>query len=238
MDNPIMTDSNPVSSSASSKSLSSNLPANLTQDSSVNPLAGSNDTPPERQVGRNEDCPCGSGKKYKRCHGVGAAPKLTQPKAGVPGAGFNPGALPPDAAEMMKNMDPAFMKNMMNIMSRVPKGQLQRLQIMMQKAAKGEDVTREAADLERVMPQEFTALMRQAAMSSQFASLSQAQTPAAEGVDASTMSVEEARRIVENAAKEGKIEQEKAAEVLTATESLVTEDKKSGLLGKLFGKKK
>ena len=25
-----------------------------------------------RKVGRNEPCPCGSGKKYKRCHGVGA----------------------------------------------------------------------------------------------------------------------------------------------------------------------
>ena len=25
----------------------------------------------ERQVGRNEPCPCGSGKKYKRCHGGG-----------------------------------------------------------------------------------------------------------------------------------------------------------------------
>ncbi|MGL6295779.1 MAG: SEC-C metal-binding domain-containing protein, partial [Plesiomonas sp.] len=24
----------------------------------------------ERKVGRNEICPCGSGKKYKQCHGV------------------------------------------------------------------------------------------------------------------------------------------------------------------------
>ncbi|HAD38824.1 MAG TPA: hypothetical protein DCF88_01720, partial [Plesiomonas shigelloides] len=24
----------------------------------------------ERKVGRNEPCPCGSGKKYKQCHGV------------------------------------------------------------------------------------------------------------------------------------------------------------------------
>ena len=23
-----------------------------------------------RKVGRNEPCPCGSGKKYKRCHGA------------------------------------------------------------------------------------------------------------------------------------------------------------------------
>jgi uncharacterized protein YecA (UPF0149 family) len=24
-----------------------------------------------RKIGRNEPCPCGSGKKYKKCHGVG-----------------------------------------------------------------------------------------------------------------------------------------------------------------------
>jgi len=24
----------------------------------------------ERKVGRNEPCPCGSGKKFKQCHGV------------------------------------------------------------------------------------------------------------------------------------------------------------------------
>ncbi len=24
----------------------------------------------ERKIGRNEPCPCGSGKKYKHCHGT------------------------------------------------------------------------------------------------------------------------------------------------------------------------
>jgi len=33
-----------------------------------------------KEMGRNEPCHCGSGKKYKRCHGVGAAPKLSAPK--------------------------------------------------------------------------------------------------------------------------------------------------------------
>jgi len=27
---------------------------------------------PERTVGRNDPCPCGSGKKYKKCHGTAA----------------------------------------------------------------------------------------------------------------------------------------------------------------------
>ena len=25
----------------------------------------------EKKVGRNDPCPCGSGKKYKNCHGAG-----------------------------------------------------------------------------------------------------------------------------------------------------------------------
>jgi preprotein translocase subunit SecA len=26
----------------------------------------------EKKVGRNDPCPCGSGKKYKNCHGINA----------------------------------------------------------------------------------------------------------------------------------------------------------------------
>src|SRR5277367_1641707 len=31
-----------------------------------------------KSVGRNEPCPCGSGKKYKRCHGADAEPKVSE----------------------------------------------------------------------------------------------------------------------------------------------------------------
>ncbi len=34
------------------------------------PAATYNPTPKKQQVGRNEPCPCGSGRKYKRCHGA------------------------------------------------------------------------------------------------------------------------------------------------------------------------
>jgi preprotein translocase subunit SecA len=43
-------------------------------------MAGANgSTPPpqvvrgQAKVGRNDPCPCGSGKKYKKCHGAGTA---------------------------------------------------------------------------------------------------------------------------------------------------------------------
>src|SRR4051812_25301521 len=35
----------------------------------------------QESIGRNEPCPCKSGKKYKRCCGVNAAPKVTPPAA-------------------------------------------------------------------------------------------------------------------------------------------------------------
>jgi len=44
------------------------------------------------KIGRNDPCPCGSGKKYKKCHGAGGAagPGAAGPKGGgpaKPGAG-------------------------------------------------------------------------------------------------------------------------------------------------------
>ena len=38
--------------------------------SAVNSGHGSDVSPQGRKIGRNEPCPCGSGKKYKRCHGA------------------------------------------------------------------------------------------------------------------------------------------------------------------------
>ena len=43
-------------------------------------LSGAEDGPPavktvvrtSEKVGRNQPCPCGSGKKYKKCHGTAA----------------------------------------------------------------------------------------------------------------------------------------------------------------------
>lgn len=43
-----------------------------TREASENEKADNTQTPfvrPEKKVGRNEPCPCGSGKKYKQCHG-------------------------------------------------------------------------------------------------------------------------------------------------------------------------
>jgi uncharacterized protein YecA (UPF0149 family) len=34
--------------------------------------AGNGTADADRKAGRNDPCPCGSGKKYKRCHGARA----------------------------------------------------------------------------------------------------------------------------------------------------------------------
>ena len=43
---------------------------NTQEDGSVSPSNNSNDIQNDDKVNRNDPCPCGSGKKYKKCHGV------------------------------------------------------------------------------------------------------------------------------------------------------------------------
>ncbi len=38
----------------------------------------------EEKVGRNDPCPCGSGKKFKKCHGAGGGPEVVGPVPGKP----------------------------------------------------------------------------------------------------------------------------------------------------------
>src|SRR4029078_10350137 len=40
----------------------------------------------EEKIGRNDPCPCGSGKKYKQCHGAGSPPASPPPSGGQPPA--------------------------------------------------------------------------------------------------------------------------------------------------------
>jgi len=52
-------------------------------------------TAASQTIGRNDPCPCGSGKKFKYCHGRSGAPALTGvpvPQPAAPGAAARPGA--------------------------------------------------------------------------------------------------------------------------------------------------
>lgn len=124
----------------------------------------------EEQIGRNEPCPCGSGKKYKRCCGVNAAPKLTTPTAAfAPGAaeGDTTGAAAGtaggfDPAAMQAALNPEWAQQFAEMVKRLPKGQMQRLQGLMRKAMAGTDVSREMAEFEKTLPTGFQSLLANA----------------------------------------------------------------------------
>ena len=155
-------------------------------------------------IGRNEPCPCGSGKKHKRCCGVNAAPKITPPKQTEQSGGpWDPAAL--------ANMDPQMMQQVSNALQRLPRGQLQKLQSIMQKAMSGKDVTAESAEFEKSLPPDFQQLMQTFAMSAAMAS---AQPEPAETEALKSMTEDRAREIVEKAAAEGTITKEQAESLL------------------------
>jgi len=178
-------------------------------------------------IGRNEPCPCGSGSKYKRCCGKDAAPKLGKPvdlqerMAQVAGSG----ALPPGVDP--SKLDPAMMAQFNQALMRMPRGQLQKLQSIMQRAMAGQDVTREAAELDRLMPPELKQMAQSMGMGMGM--------PMPGAAAESELSESEARKIVEEAARSGKISQDEAAGLLAEGASA---KKSGGLLSKLgFGRK-
>lgn len=89
-----------------------------------------------KNIGRNDPCPCGSGKKYKKCCGFNVTHVAPQPQASEGGAeipspipGFDPSTLNP---EWIQQVSQAF--------ARLPKGQRQKLQSVISRAMAGKDV--------------------------------------------------------------------------------------------------
>lgn len=191
-------------------------------------------------IGRNEPCPCGSGKKYKRCCGVNAAPKLSAPKAASPFPSNMPGAA--DAGGSLGGFDPSkadpqMMLQFAQALQRLPKGQLQRLQGLMQRAMSGRDVTAEAAEFERSLPVEFQQMLKSmnpaALMGAASAGTGDVAAEAAPPsvTPGGQMTEEEARAIVAQAAAAGKISEQEAETLLENKGGA----EKSGL-GKLWSK--
>lgn len=101
-------------------------------------------------VGRNETCPCGSGKKYKRCHGMNQEVQATS-EASTPNqsSASSPFGIDPS------QFDPAMLAQFSQSMQRLPKGQLQQFQMLMSKAMAGKDVANELATLQSKFPMDF-----------------------------------------------------------------------------------
>lgn len=91
-------------------------------------------------IARNEPCPCGSGAKYKRCCGKGAAPVLTIPKS-------------------TPSVDPTTLAGVSSALKSLPKSQMKELQKLMKRGMAGEDISKEAQALEGQLPPEFLAML-------------------------------------------------------------------------------
>lgn len=171
-----------------------------------------------KPIGRNEPCPCGSGKKYKRCCGVSAAPQLSVPKQS-PAGGWDP--------SMLEDFDPQMAQQFTQALQRLPKGQLQRLQSMMQRAMNGKDVSAEAAEFEKTLPADFQQIMQTWGMAAA-SSLGQmpgdspaiSSEPSLEvsqgsaNQDSAEMTEEKARELVARAIADGTLSQEQGAALL------------------------
>ena len=190
---------------------------------------------PEPQLGRNEPCPCGSGKKYKRCHGVDAAPKLSAPAAPAAPAGEGTAAMAGAMAGFdPSKVDPAMMQQMTKALQRLPRGQLMKLQSIMQRAQAGQDVSREAAEFERILPPEFTQMAMQMMMAQNMAG-------AMGGGAAKPMDADDAKQIVAKAVAEGKMTEAQAKELLGDEDpaTILAKAEKKGISGffkKITGK--
>lgn len=111
------------------------------------------DTEQFKNVGRNDPCPCGSAKKFKKCHGENQSWQgHTKPETPAPeedaGPAFDPA-----------KMDLNWLAEFSSAIQRLPKGQLQQLQSLMQKAMSGKDVARELEELQRKLPSSVQELM-------------------------------------------------------------------------------
>lgn len=113
-----------------------------------------------KNVGRNEPCPCGSGKKFKKCHGENAPWQgNAQPISAAPTVeGEAPSDAPP--AFDPSKMDLNWLAEFSAAIQRLPKGQLQQLQAIMQKGMHGKDVSRELETLQKRLPPSVQELLR------------------------------------------------------------------------------
>ncbi len=175
---------------------------------------------------RNEPCPCGSGKKYKRCCGVDAEPQFTtvSQKPSENALSGNPFFDP-------SKMDPQMMSQISEAMQKLPKGQLQRLQSLVQKAMSGKDVSREADEFEKALPPGVREMLMSAKntieLTEKASSITQSDQP---------MTEEQARAIVAAAAEKGEIPADQAEQLLG--ENQEPKPKGFGKLWKSFKGKK
>jgi hypothetical protein len=115
-----------------------------------------------KNVGRNDPCPCGSGKKLKKCHGESGTWQGNSRTTAEPEAHSESSE---NTDQSMANFDPSkmdleWLATFSSAIQRLPKGQLARLQSLMQKAMSGKNVTRELEEFQRTLPPSFQEMLK------------------------------------------------------------------------------
>lgn len=113
-----------------------------------------------KNIGRNEPCPCGSGKKFKKCHGESMPWQGNSQPAPAETAAADAGGADAMPAFDPSKMDLNWLAEFSAAIQRLPKGQLQQLQALMQKGMHGKDVSRELETLQKRLPPSVQELLR------------------------------------------------------------------------------
>ncbi len=125
-----------------------------------------------KDVGRNAPCPCGSGKKYKKCHATevesqwqGSSGASSAVSAAQNDSDYSVAESDGQGANSTPQFDPSkmdlnWLAQFSSAIQRLPKGQLQRLQSLMQKAMAGKDVARELEEFQRTLPVNIQELLK------------------------------------------------------------------------------
>ncbi|MBU6153585.1 MAG: SEC-C domain-containing protein [Bdellovibrionales bacterium] len=111
-----------------------------------------------KNVGRNDACPCASGKKFKRCHGENVPWQGNTVSRNDAESGSEENSTGPQFDP--SKMDLTWLAEFSSAIQRLPKGQLQQLQAIMQKGMQGKDVARELDELQRRLPPSVQELLR------------------------------------------------------------------------------
>ncbi|MEO5970989.1 MAG: hypothetical protein ABIQ95_13755, partial [Bdellovibrionia bacterium] len=140
-----------------------------------------------------------------------------------------------------EGMNPELLMQFTQALQRLPKSQIQKFQMLMQKAMSGKDVTKEAAEFEKTLPVEFQAMMQSMGAMSMAMGGAGGLPDANAGFDLgglgsssndgdkeipaleAPLSEEEARALVVKAAAEGKITKEQADALLNIEPQLQEE---------------
>lgn len=155
-----------------------------------------------KNVGRNDPCPCNSGKKFEKCHGQEASYNLTPAQTAQTSSEGDATAESSQPQFDPSKMDLNWLADFSAAIQRLPKGQLNRLQTLMQKGMSGKDVARELEEFQRTLPKNVQELLQKSPAMDEQLTAAQITDPSA-SVELSDEQKQKLQEIQKNNSKSG-----------------------------------